>query len=478
MSVSSRKMTKQCICQICNCGRHHCPHKPRGTIPVGNQPCTISEYTNRYIQHPLERRENCKPPVEILKNAGPIDDKTTNRVDYIKHPMGDRYVHMPDQYIKPDGDMDMHTSYTKEYTKKPIDRTQPIRKDHSRKMSGKFEGLPTYRNDYRRWQLPDRKRYGGEAVYRPTSAPFEGKSTFTHDYIKYPINLRQSMKPEERALHSDDPFDDKTGYRVEYVKHPMPNRFVREKPTWNPNKQPLDGMSNYKKDYTEKTAPKQESCKPPAQAFESDAPFKGSTTHRSDFQKWAMERPYVHEPADYIKPDGIMDLNSTTHLHFPAHKVAARIAVRPPSRRKVTGDFDGTTNYREDFRKWNAGGRQKPMMKTDYVPPTAPFEGCSTFTAHYVQHKVDPAVACKPNNLVISSNTPFDDGTMYRMEYTKKKSAPCPAAILDTAVSNYVYKEQDEVGHKFYQPITESITTIPTQRICDNTGKIATLSLA
>ena len=37
------------------------------------------------------------------------------RVDYIRHNVGKPFLHMPDQYVRPDGDIDLLTSYKKDY---------------------------------------------------------------------------------------------------------------------------------------------------------------------------------------------------------------------------------------------------------------------------------------------------------------------------------------------------------------------------
>ena len=46
------------------------------------------------------------------------------------------------------------------------------------------------------------------------------------------------------------------GYRDDYIKHPLPTKEAKEKAVWAPNKAPLDGLSNYMKDYTAKKAEK------------------------------------------------------------------------------------------------------------------------------------------------------------------------------------------------------------------------------
>ena len=68
-----------------------------------------------------------------------------SRVDYIKHPTNRPHFHQPDQYIKPDGDIDAMTSYKKEYTPKDVPPTKPIKRTDNRRVQGKFEGDPTYR---------------------------------------------------------------------------------------------------------------------------------------------------------------------------------------------------------------------------------------------------------------------------------------------------------------------------------------------
>jgi len=58
--------------------RHRCPHNPRG-LPRGNAPCTFSEYSNKYVTHPLEMVKSCKPEVKPVAGQGPLDDETTHR---------------------------------------------------------------------------------------------------------------------------------------------------------------------------------------------------------------------------------------------------------------------------------------------------------------------------------------------------------------------------------------------------------------
>lgn len=54
----------------------------------------------------------------------------------------------PDEYIKPEGNIDSMTSYKKEYTPKDVAPAKPIKRNDGRRVQGKFEGDPTYRCKY------------------------------------------------------------------------------------------------------------------------------------------------------------------------------------------------------------------------------------------------------------------------------------------------------------------------------------------
>ena len=49
------------------------------------------------------------------------DDELTNyRTDFKAHPVERPQFHQPDQYVKPQGEMDTNTSYKQEYTGKSL----------------------------------------------------------------------------------------------------------------------------------------------------------------------------------------------------------------------------------------------------------------------------------------------------------------------------------------------------------------------
>lgn len=55
-------------------------------------------------------------PLPPITNS---DDAITNyRTDYKEHPLERPFVHKPDEYVKPQGDMENMTSYKQEYVGK------------------------------------------------------------------------------------------------------------------------------------------------------------------------------------------------------------------------------------------------------------------------------------------------------------------------------------------------------------------------
>lgn len=449
-------MVKKCICEICTCGRHRCPHRPNA--PFGSdKPCMLTEYAHTYHPHPINLRESCKPAARVIDSDVPIEDKTTQRVDYVKHAIERPYQRVPDAYKKPAGDHDMLTSYTKDYPQKHVDPAKAIKHDMGRQAHGKFEGEPTYTSDYRKWDMSRPQRYGPDASWEPPKQKFEGQSTFQHDYTRYNEPPRQPLRPANAAIASG-PFDDRTGYRDDYVRHPLGPKFQKEREKYKPAGVPMDGLTTFMRDYRGERGDRTKAFKPEGRPVASDVPLDDITTQKNDYRKWPTERPFHHQPDQYKKPEGDIDTNTTHRLTYKQHPLQRHAAIKPPPGRVMNaGQFDGVTNYNMDYKPWEID-RVHPTMQPKYQPNDAPFEGISTQKAHYVPHSLNPTASFKPHQAAINSG-PFDDGTIYRMEYTPKHIGPCPAAILDTTSAQYRFVELDPRGHKLYRPMSYTTVT-------------------
>ncbi|XP_070543410.1 stabilizer of axonemal microtubules 2-like [Ptychodera flava] len=468
-------MTKRCICEICTCGRHRCPHRPQGTIQKGFGPCHLSEYANKYKGYPgAARRDNFKPKEEMIKGAGPMDGTTTHKKDFIPHPFERPYVHQGEEYQPLPGDMDMLTSYTRDYPGKRAIPAKSAKNLQTRKVPlDKFEADPTYKTDYRKWDIPARDLAKGHHVYRPPSAPFEGQTTFQRDFQPKRVPLTQSMRPNETAAQSDTPFDDRTSHRLAYVAHPHQPRFVRTPENYKQNPNRFDGLTTHKRDFIEKQAPKPESFKPSQAPLHSDHPFDDGTTFRRDYKAWEVRPPQVHVPDEWVKPKGDIDTLTTFRRDYPAHHIQPSKAARPPSRSKFeSGPFDDRTNYKTDFRPWDS----RPDMRGDpsrkpYERPSVPFEGLSNYQMHYVPKAAPPPRSFAPDRGAQTSDTPFDDRTMYKSEYIPKEADLCPA--IDLNRSGFRFKEIDARGHEVWGKNGYAQRAVVSPQISMETAQLA-----
>jgi hypothetical protein len=381
-----------------------------------------------------------------------MDGLTTHKVDYVEHPLGEHYVHKADPYRQPDGDTDYLTNYTQQFTPKEQERAKPIRRAEDKRVSAKFAGDPTYKADYRPWDIQPRTKYGSDYVYRPTDGPFDNLTNYTTEYVAYGNVPRQGMlRLDHRTAAFDQPFDDNTEHKTSYVRHDLPKRETREKEVWQTNPARLEDSTNYRRDYVPRELNKTASCRPDNKPYESDTKF--------DYRVLQLDRPYVHEREAYRKPDGGMD-SMTTHKFDYTTKLIDRAApIRPTESKKVSAAFDSTTQYSTDYRARGPGDRGQAMQRDRYAPSDARFDGEPTYRRDYVAYgDVALTRSLKPLDPGVSSNVPLDDGTEYKQEYTFKLPPPCPsdALMAGRTDTGFTFKEQDELGHRWYEVATRA----------------------
>ena len=228
---------KACICEICNCGRHKCPVHP--TRPKNDyQECKITEYSNKYRPYEIGMKpETFKPKPQLNRDTSKLDDATTFKTDYIQHPLQPKYAGKQDIYVKPDGNMDMITSYYKDYPEKSMEKTASLKPQYN--YSGDevpFEGQPTYKEDYKAWKAAKPEAIKKDKLYIPPSASMENRTTFRTDYVPLDLPQTKSFKPDNLAAVSKEPFDDLTNHRMNYINHPLPEKVWRSKEEYKPSK--------------------------------------------------------------------------------------------------------------------------------------------------------------------------------------------------------------------------------------------------
>jgi len=177
-----------------------------------------------------------------------------------------------------------------------------------------------------------------------------------------------------------------------------------------------------------------------------------------DFIEWPTERIRLHEREQYQKPEGEMQLDTTTHTDYTRKPLERLPPARPQEGRRVAGKFDGTTQYQVEYRQWDPTDRSRPTVpKAAYEPTSAPFEGLATYQRDYIPHAMSLTRSLKPADPGYSSGAPLDDNTEYRMEFYRKQAERCPVPQVEAGSHpRYTYRDQDDVGHLWYEMQTSA----------------------
>jgi len=421
----------------------------------------FSEYKTEYKPYDqYGRPKDFRPDQKPVRGDAPMDGLTTHKVDYVQHPLDKHYIHQPEQYVRPDGLMDNLTNYKIDYIPKQLDPVKPIIREEAKRIHAKFEGEPTYRGDYRRWDTQPLHKKGPDYVYRPTEQPFDGRTNYKDDYVAHGgVKKQDSLRPVQQSQGSDQPLSSDTSYRAEYIPHDVQRREKREREPWRPNDAKLDDVSNYRRDYVPRELSKTQSFKPDNKPYESEAKFADETTHKFDYKTLPLEKRYVHERETYKGPEGGMETQTTHQADYTAKHGDRPAAIRPAESKRVTAAFDSTTQYKTDYKSHGPMDRVLAGPRDRYQPTEAPFEGQPTYRRDYVSYEgATPPRSLKPLDPGVSSNVPLDQDTEYKKEFTFKLPAPCPsdAIMAGRTDTGYTFKEQDELGHRWYEVATRA----------------------
>jgi hypothetical protein len=124
---------------------------------------------------------------------------------------------------------------------------------------GRFEGRPTYLDDFRQWELPKVEAIKPEPNYTIPSDKFGGLTTYDLDFTRHIQPRRSMIKPGSGAIASDEPFDGRTSYKADFITQQIPIRFVKEKAEYRPTGCSIESLTTNRRDFT----PKEQSRMPP-----------------------------------------------------------------------------------------------------------------------------------------------------------------------------------------------------------------------
>lgn len=454
-----------CICQICNCGRHQCPHKPaQKTIIPTDAVCSLSEYSVQFKRYQAKRRSSFRPPQKPVASDSRMECSTTNRNDFVSHPITPPPPKPVVTYKPPEGTMEGSTEYKELYQGKWAVPTKPFRPPQARNNSDEpFNHQSTHSVEYVVHTLQPREGYGPKYSYETPKEPFNSVSTVKTDFVDYEsFQPPKSLKPPEKPLSSTERMEAVSCYRNAFTPPAMPPRFQRPKEVYTPSNKEFCADTTFKSDFTAHYGIKpSKSLKPPQTRVASDQKFEEKTTSRMSYRKWELPTKVSRPPTVYSPPSEKFAVDSTYKRDFPIYSQFARTrSLRPAQQREELKPFEGTTSHGYDYKLWSNVERPSPVrLEKRYAPPAEKFEGISTFQAHYTGEFASRAASTKPQPPAYTKTSIMEASTSYRESYSSGYQ-PCPATDLGIDVSKhpgYEYSHEDSTtGHKFFSPAKDT----------------------
>jgi len=402
--------------------RKHYPKKelPRQSTRQKSAPCTgrrtweeplegMSTYKREYVERPIER----DPPKEILvQPTTPFIGESSYKSEYTEKELqpAAAVVHN----VKPAQPFYAETSYGQHYAEKPLTKMTPRLK--SAPPSGRrtweepLEGMSTYKREYIKRSIT---REPAQKVVVEPPPPFEGASSYKLDYTEKELPLVPA------AVHSKKPaqlFNGETSYRQHYPQKALPKHARREKSapstsrrTWE---EPLEGMSTYKREYIERTIPREPRKEV---VVEPSPPFVGESSYKRDFVEKTIPSPIpvVHR----AKPAQAFNGDTSYRQHYskkPLPKQGARPKSAPPTQQPWADPLQGTSTYKSEFVPLQLPSEQNSKYVNE---PPPPLEGESSYKREFIAW---PLTLETPRSPREKPAQPFHGDTSYREHYPAK----------------------------------------------------------
>ncbi|TPP59406.1 hypothetical protein FGIG_05131 [Fasciola gigantica] len=397
----------QCICEICCCGHHKCPHQVKAIVPWG--PCVMSEYTAQYHPHCPERTQPLVPPSNIFASGDPMSNRTTQRSDFVEHPYIHPYRYEPAPYKAPEGRIENITLYQNEFTQKDCPPVKSIKPIEQKMCSAKFDGQPTYRDDYRQWDLSPTESYKPSEA-RPPLAKFDGEPIYRREYVPKNMKPPETIKPASEIKLSNAPFNGETNYRTEFVPHEIEPRAATKPTLLSRPKVPFEQLTTNRKDYTAKQFCSNPPIIPENSRLLGTGPMSRYTTNRTDYKDWGPSYPERFTGPAYKEPQGDRYFGSTYRNDF------SEVSPSPPP---------------NELLPHECYSMQEPIKPVQNLVPLCPLMTRYKHIAQFVPKDICPC---------------------------------CPAGFLptnDVSPDGFVFERIDERGHQLYKNVGTGKPMLP-----------------
>lgn len=427
-------------------------------------PCCITEYTAQFLKHQQSRRQSIQPPQKAIAHDAKFSSETTNRKDFVVHPITPPLMKESIEYHPPEGVIDTTSEYKNKFMGKWSDPVKPIKPIQSKRDGTMpFQNSTTHGTDFTAPPITPRKVYTSQYTYEPPKDSFDATSTARSHYVDYgKTPVTPSCKPCNKAALSTQPFDSVSSYHSTFTLPAMPERFQKPKTEYVPSKKEFSSSTTFRSEYPKHSFIKpRESMKPTQKLQDNKSPFEKTTTNRLAYKAWEIPERVSRPATVYVPSSDKVSSDTTFKMDFPDYgHVSPTVSCKVVPKREEIPPFQGFTTQSTDFKAWNNAERP-PAIRQDkkYTPPMDKFDAITTSRDHYKGEYAPPMPSTKPHDKAYSRSSKMESSTSYKASYSRSGYKPCPAALLDdSAKSKYVYSHEDSVrGHKLYTPINSNV---------------------
>ncbi|CAH1785214.1 unnamed protein product [Owenia fusiformis] len=459
--MAASKMKNKCICQICTCGRHRCPHN-RGSlksIPDTSGDCKLaSEYQEKFEGMDYQKpREAIRPTKKEPSSPVPMDMTTMYTETFVTHEIMPRKIRSKEQFVPSTTPMNKRTTYKMDYTAKEGKRTKSYAPEYQYvERRTKFNSSTIHNTAFKGFNEEDMKICRPRTIRHKENltAPeekFKCASTVQDDYKEH-TNLERTkpiIPKQEGFQDHNEKFDDRTMYKDTYgTEKPLsepPKRIKKKESTLKPAT--FFSETTVMADYKPHVNPKRAKCyKPKVKPISTKVPFDDRTTCSMAYKEWEVKKhvkPIWANKKAYDRPNIIFTKLSSYQEDFQTPKDFEKALCKPIKNElemdhsKKKAPFCMTTHYQDMFTELDGKRPDSFKVVNIYKPPKEKFQVESHQQSQYKGAYIEPAIICRPpsqSEKVSRGKMIFD--TTYRKCYTGENSVSCPVYGLPLEETN------------------------------------------
>lgn len=423
-----------------------------------------TEYVTNFKGITAKPRQSLRPPERALVRDAPMSNETTSRLDYVPHVVTPPYSRPPTVFKPPDGSMESESVYKREFTPRKLEPAKPILPQQNQvRYTDRFAIKSSYAVDYVQRSSSPRESFAEKRVFVPPTETFGGLSTMQTDFKQKPFEPVQNFKPSQKPNLSRDPFNAGTLYKDDFKTFPIPERFVRPRVVYKQPSEKFGGISTFTTDFPgHVNVNPVSSLRPSNNPNVSNAPFQDGTESRQSYRKWEIPPRFTRQAVAYEPPKTSMATTTVFAEEFVdfSNSYEPSQSCRPPLKPiKHDIPFDFKSVQHIDYQRWDVSNPRQPILQgKKYEPPTEKFQGTSTATTDFRGVYAPPAKSTKPPLQPYSRGTKMEGETLYRENYSREASKPCPAVTLSASGEDkeYIFSHDDsKTGHQFYTHLPE-----------------------